>query len=215
MSDPTPIIPMLETRALECVRDDRLLFSDLSIQLAAGEVLQIEGTNGSGKTSLLRILCGLRLAEEGQVLWQGEEIQHAREDYYANMVYIGHLPCIKGDLTTLENIRSLLDTRSQSVSIDEVDVVLEKVGLAGFDDVQSKALSSGQRRRILLAFLLLTKAKLWILDEPLTALDVHGVELVESMLMEHQEAGGSAVFTTHHGMQLPCEMRSASLGGKC
>lgn len=206
---------MLETRLLECVRDDRLLFRDLSLKLAAGEVLQIEGANGSGKTSLLRILCGLRLAEAGQVLWQGEDVSDVREDYYASMIYIGHLPCIKGDLTTLENIRSLLDTRSQSAPLEEIDTALTKVGLAGFDDVPAKALSSGQRRRILLAFLLLSRTKLWILDEPLTALDVQGVALVESMLMEHREAGGSAIFTTHHGMQLPCEMSSVTLGVQC
>ena len=218
-SDPTKIA-MLETRQLECVRDDRLLFSDLSLNLSAGEILQIEGANGSGKTSLLRILCGLRLADEGEVLWQGELVGDVREDYYENMMYIGHLPCIKGDLTTLENIRSLLDTRSQSAQLEEIDAALTKVGLAGYDDVASKALSSGQRRRILLAFLLLAKAKLWIMDEPLTALDVQGVALVESMLMEHREAGGSAIFTTHHGMKLPCEMSSVTLGsgtvgGKC
>ena len=214
-SDPIKTMSLLETRQLECVRDDRLLFRDLSINLSAGEILQVEGANGSGKTSLLRILCGLRRAEEGEVLWQGEDVSEVREDYYASMIYIGHLPCIKGDLTTLENIRSLLDTRSQSAPIEEIDVALTKVGLAGFDDVPSKALSSGQRRRILLAFLLLSKARLWILDEPLTALDVQGVALVESMLMEHREAGGSAIFTTHHGMQLPCEMSSVTLGGQC
>lgn len=215
MSELDSTTPILETRALECVRDDRLLFSDLSIQLAAGEVLQIEGSNGSGKTSLLRILCGLRRADDGEVLWQGEVVSAVREDYYANMIYIGHLPCLKGDLTTLENIRSLLDTRSQSASNNEIEQALAKVGLAGFDDVDAKALSSGQRRRILLAFLILAKAKLWILDEPLTALDVQGVALVESMLMEHREAGGSTIFTTHHGMQLPCQMRSVTLGVQC
>ena len=96
---------MFEAQSLECVRDDRLLFNDLSFTVAESEVLQIEGPNGSGKTSLLRIICGLRLAEAGQVLWQGESIASNREDYYANMVYIGHLPCIKGDLTVMENIR--------------------------------------------------------------------------------------------------------------
>ena len=141
-SDPIKTISLLETRQLECVRDDRLLFSGLSLNLAAGEVLQIEGANGSGKTSLLRILCGLRLAEEGEVLWQGEDVSDVREDYYASMIYIGHLPCIKGDLTTLENIRSLLDTRSQSAPLEEIDVALTKVGLADFDDVPSKALLS-------------------------------------------------------------------------
>lgn len=203
---------MLEAQSLECVRDDRLLFNDLSFTVAEAQVLQIEGPNGSGKTSLLRIICGLRQAEKGQVLWHGESISANREDYYGNMVYIGHLPCVKGDLTVLENVRSLLDTRSLTLSNAEIEVALAKVGLATYDDVAGKALSSGQRRRILLAFIELSQAKLWILDEPLTALDVQGVTLMESMILEHREAGGSVVFTTHHGMQLDCEMSSVQLG---
>ena len=203
---------MLEIQTLECVRDDRLLFSDLSFAVADAEVLQIEGPNGSGKTSLLRIICGLRLPEAGQVMWQGESISANREDYYANMVYIGHLPCIKADLTVMENVRSLLDTRSLTLSNVVIEAALAKVGLASYEDVQGKALSSGQRRRILLAFIELAQAKLWILDEPLTALDIQGVDLMESMILEHREAGGSVVFTTHHGMQLDCDMRSVQLG---
>ncbi len=203
---------MLEVQSLECVRDDRLLFTDLNFSVAEAEVLQIEGANGCGKTSLLRIICGLRLAEGGQVLWRDEAIQASREDYYANMVYIGHLPCIKAELTVLENVRALLDTRSLSMSDEVIEVALTKVGLASYEDVPSKALSSGQRRRILLAFVELAQAKLWILDEPLTALDVQGVALMESMILEHKAAGGSVIFTTHHGMQLDCEMRSIQLG---
>ncbi len=202
---------LLSAEKLECTRDDRLLFNGLSFSLGSGEVLQIEGPNGSGKTSLLRILSGLRRADEGEVRWLGDDIRHAREDYYASMVYIGHLPCIKNDLTTLENIRVLLDTRSQSVSSAKVEQALASVGLAGFEDVAGKALSSGQRRRVLFAFLLLAEAKLWILDEPLTALDVKGVDMVESMILEHRENGGSVVFTTHHGMQLPCDMKRVDL----
>jgi len=205
---------LLSTENLECTRDDRLLFNGLGFQLGRGEVLQIEGPNGSGKTSLLRILSGLRRADDGSVKWRGVEIQHARDDYYSSMVYIGHLTCIKADLTTLENIRILLDTRSSSVSVRTIEQALAKVGLAGFEDVTAKALSSGQRRRVLLAFLLLADARLWILDEPLTALDVKGVDLMESMILEHRESGGSVIFTTHHGMQLPCDMKSVDLG-KC
>lgn len=204
---------MLEIQSLECVRDDRLLFSELSFSVAEAEVLQIEGPNGSGKTSLLRIVCGLRLAEAGKVLWHGESVNVNREDYYANMVYIGHLPCIKAELTVQENVRALLDTRSLSVSYEKIESALAKVGLASYEDVAGKALSSGQRRRILLAFIELAEAKLWILDEPLTALDVQGVALMESMILEHRQAGGSVIFTTHHGMQLDCEMRSVQLGG--
>ncbi|PCI05041.1 MAG: heme ABC transporter ATP-binding protein CcmA [Gammaproteobacteria bacterium] len=203
---------MLEVQSLECVRDDRQLFSDLSFTVAEGEVLQIEGANGCGKTSLLRIICGLRLAEAGRVLWRDVLVQANREDYYANMVYIGHLPCIKAELTVAENVRSLLDTRSLSATDDVLSDTLMKVGLASYDDVAGKALSSGQRRRILLAFIELAQAKLWILDEPLTALDVQGVALIESMIIEHRRVGGSVIFTTHHGMQLDGEMRTVQLG---
>ncbi len=209
-----PPMFMFETKSLECVRDDRLLFSDLSFTVEPAQVLQIEGSNGSGKTSLLRIICGLRQPEKGEVLWEGETINVSREDYYANMVYIGHLPCIKGDLTVLENVRSLLDTRSLSLDTAEIEEALNKVGLATYDDVPGKALSSGQRRRILLAFVALSRARLWVLDEPLTALDVQGVALVESMILQHREGGGSVVFTTHHGMQLDCEMASVQLSRK-
>lgn len=203
---------MLDIQSLECVRDDRLLFSDLSFSLAQAEVLQIEGPNGSGKTSLLRIICGLRQADAGKVMWCGESIRANREDYYANMVYIGHLPCIKGELTVLENVRALLDTRSLAVNDSVIEAALAKVGLASYEDVPGKALSSGQRRRILLAFIELAQAKLWVLDEPLTALDIQGVALMESMILEHRQAGGSVIFTTHHGMQLDCDMRSVKLG---
>ncbi len=203
---------MFEAKALECVRDDRLLFSDLSFTLGQAEVLQIEGSNGSGKTSLLRIICGLRLPEAGQILWQGESVITNREDYYANMVYIGHLPCVKAELNVMENVRALLDTRSLSLDNEEIEAVLAKVGIATYEDVAAKALSSGQRRRILLAFVSLAQADMWILDEPLTALDVDGVALMESMILAHKAAGGSVIFTTHHGMQLDCEMRSIQLG---
>ncbi len=204
---------ILEVKALECTRDDRLLFHNLNFSLSEADILQIEGPNGSGKTSLLRILCGLRQADAGEVYWRGDPLHRVREDYYASMVYIGHLPCIKGDLTVLENIRALLDTRSQSADFDTIEQVLTKVGLWGFDDVPGKALSSGQRRRILLAFVLLSQADLWILDEPLTALDVQGVDLMESMILQHRANGGSVIFTTHHGMALDGNLRSVKLGG--
>lgn len=203
---------MLKVESLQCIRDDRLLFSELSFSLGEAEVLQIEGGNGCGKTSLLRILCGLRQAESGEVLWKGKPISTNREEYYSDMVYIGHLPCIKGDLTVLENVRSLLDTRSLALSDTVIEAALAKVGLASYEDVAGKALSSGQRRRILLAFVELAQASLWVLDEPLTALDIEGVALMESMIIAHQKSGGSVIFTTHHGMQLDCEMRSVKLG---
>ncbi len=211
MPDTATLQPLLSARELECRRDDRLLFSALSFALASGEVLQIEGANGSGKTSLLRILCGLRRPDAGEVYWCNDAISRAREAYYADMVYIGHLPCIKGDLDVLENVRSLLDTRACSRSLAAIESALAQVGLAGYADVAGKALSSGQRRRILLAFLLLADARLWLLDEPLTALDVQGVALMEAMLLAHRAQGGSVIFTTHHGMALACEMRRVQL----
>lgn len=126
MSDTS--LPLLEIKDLECIRDDRELFTALSFSLGQGEVLQIEGPNGSGKTSLLRIVCGLRLPDSGEVHWCGEDIRGNREDYYARMVYLGHLPCIKGDLNVMENIRVLLDTRSMVLPDDDVGAALYKVG---------------------------------------------------------------------------------------
>jgi len=189
---------MLEGVDLSCIRDDRVLFKALNFTLHAGQVLLLEGKNGSGKTSLLRILCGFREADAGQVLWRGEAIDDSR--YYADMAYVGHLDGIKKELTVLENLNvSLALGRPGRFSIADA---LEKVHLAGYDDVPAQALSAGQKRRLSLARLLITGNHLWILDEPFTSLDRAGIALIESLMREHCADGGMIVLTSHHDIDL-------------
>ncbi len=182
---------------LQCIRDDRVLFEDLNFTLNEGQLLQVEGRNGSGKTSLLRILCGLTLPVEGTVSWNGQDIQTISSQYWTTLAYIGHSHGIKADLTPLENLQvaKALGKYPTSVSLAEA---LDKVGLYGFEDVPTRTLSAGQQRRVALARLLINQAQLWILDEPFTALDKTAIRKVENLLDEHAKEGGMAVLTSHH-----------------
>lgn len=184
---------------LACIRDDRLLFESLSFQLKSGQVLLLEGKNGSGKTSLLRILCGFREPDEGCISWGGHALNDS--DFYANVAYVGHLDGIKKELTVLENLKmSLALSRPGSYSID---TALEKVHLSGYDDVLVQSLSAGQKRRLSLARLLITYNHLWILDEPFTSLDREGIKVIETLMQEHVSRGGMIILTSHHDIVLP------------
>ncbi len=188
--------PALTAENLACERGGRLLFSGLDIHLEAGNLMLVEGTNGSGKTSLLRILCGLAQPSEGVVRWRGEEIGKARERFCAELMYLGHNHGVKGDLTPYENLRIARDLAGAKSAVT-LDEALDDAGLAGFEDVPARTLSAGQRRRVALARLLVVRARLWVLDEPFTALDAHGVLLVEKMLDRHLQQGGMALVSTH------------------
>lgn len=188
---------------LSCVRDDRNLFSGLSFSLNFGQLLYIEGRNGSGKTSLLRILTGIRLPDEGDVLWKGASIVQLSSAYHAEMSYVGHHDGIKKELTVEENLamaRALGEPGHHTL-----DAALDKVRLAGYQDVKAHNLSAGQKRRLSLARLLVTDAPLWILDEPFTSLDVDGITVIEKMIEEHIVAGGMSIMTSHHQLNLPPE----------
>jgi heme exporter protein A len=187
----------LTVTQLQCIRDDRILFDNLNFTLSAGQLLQIEGRNGSGKTSLLRILCGLTLPTEGTVYWQAQDIQAIRSAYYANLIYIGHAPGIKAELTPLENLAMAQAMGCYPTEIPLAEA-LAQVGLYGFEDVPTRTLSAGQQRRVALARLLLNNAQLWILDEPFTALDKIAINLIENWLEQHAQQGGMAVLTSHH-----------------
>ena len=184
---------------LSCIRDDRVLFEDLCFDLHSGQVLLLEGKNGSGKTSLLRILCGFREADTGQVKWCGDAINDS--DYYVDMAYVGHLDGVKKELTVLENLKvSLALGQTGQYSIQQA---LAKVHLDDFDDALVQTLSAGQKRRLSLARLLITKNCLWILDEPFTSLDKAGIALIEVLMTEHCASGGMIVLTSHHDINLP------------
>jgi len=185
----------LELSHLSCERGGRTLFSDLSASLRGGELLRIAGPNGSGKTSLLRILCGLLSPTSGSVSWQGVEIRRLREEYSKQLVYIGHAAAVKDDLTAAENLRIACTLAGLPVSAPEIRQALEVFELA---DLQVRRLSQGQRRRAVLARLALSgSVPLWLLDEPYAALDAAAGRLVEELIEGHVARGGAVVYATH------------------
>ncbi len=194
---------MLEARNLACQRGDRVLFSGLSFTLSAGELLQVAGPNGSGKTSLLKILCGISSPVEGEVRWAGENARRQGEAFRENLLYLGHHNAVKEDLTALENLQIAARLADAPLGEDQARDALDRIGLVGREFLPAKVLSQGQKRRVALARLLVSRAPLWILDEPLTALDVKAIELIQSRLAEHLAAGGMVVLTTHQPIEVP------------
>ena len=189
---------MLETSRLECVRGERRLFADLSFSLGRGTLLEVRGRNGSGKTSLLRMLCGLLPPSAGQVRWNGTDIRQSREEFGAQLAYIGHLNGIKDDLTAVENLLHAASIAGITTDAGEVHAVLSRAGLDGCQHSPSRTLSQGQRRRIALARLhLAAKQSLWVLDEPFNALDVDALALMQTLLAAHLDRGGMVILTTH------------------
>ncbi|HEM6628957.1 TPA: cytochrome c biogenesis heme-transporting ATPase CcmA [Citrobacter farmeri] len=189
---------MLEARKLLCERDERVLFSDLSFQVNAGEWIQVTGGNGAGKTTLLRLLTGLSRPDAGEVCWQEQPLHRVRDSYQQNLLWIGHQPGIKTRLTALENLRFF----HQDGDIAKCLAALAQAGLAGYEDIPVNQLSAGQQRRVALARLWLTRATLWILDEPFTAIDVNGVERLTQRMAQHTEEGGIVILTTHQPMNV-------------
>ena len=190
----------LDVVDLVCSRDDIPLIENLSFSLKRGQVLLVEGRNGSGKTTLLRTLCGIRSQDSGQILWCGESIDDLGPVYHEQMAYVGHHDGIKRDLTVLENL-ALAQALGKpgSLSIDEI---LQRINLSGYEDIQTHALSAGQRRRLALARLLATDSQLWILDEPFTSLDKDGIVMFEELIASHTATAGMVVMTSHHDVEL-------------
>jgi len=194
---------MLEARQLECTRGDRRLFSDLSFTLSRGQMLRVAGANGSGKTSLLRIMCGLIAPSVGELRWQGRPIRTEREEYSRNLVYVGHLNALKDDLTALENLQVAAALGGMPADSDRILTGLDRFGIAHCAELPAKVLSQGQRRRAALARLALSPTvPLWILDEPFSALDVRAVVELEGLIASHVASGGMVVLTTHQEVQV-------------
>lgn len=190
-------IEMLTARNLECIRGEHRLFSNLSFSVNPGELMFVGGPNGSGKTSLLRLLCGLSLPDDGEIYWNGTDIRELGGDYRDVMTYLGHLGGIKDDLTAIENLRISCALAGCEIDEDQAADALGQIGLAGREMLPARVLSQGQRRRVALARLLVARTKLWILDEPLTALDVAAVELIKGILEHNLAEGGMVIMTTH------------------
>lgn len=190
---------MLQVTDLACMRGDRLLFQGVSIDLQPGQMLRLGGPNGIGKTSMLRILCALVHPEHGGITWKGLDILKDRENFHADVLYLGHAANLSELLTPLENLALMARIACHEASDDDTCVqALVRIGLGERLDLPCKVLSAGQRRRVGLARLFLAADKpVWILDEPFSALDVHAVGDLAETLDEHCDRGGLVIYTTH------------------
>ena len=196
---------MLIARGLACLRGDRLLFKNVSFELNAGGLMYVLGENGSGKSSLLRMLCGLLLPEDGAVFWDKIKIKENAESYLSNLTYIGHLNSLKDDLTALENLCMNARSAGNEVSEHKAIEALSAIGIERCANLPVRVLSQGQKRRVALAGLWIVKSKLWILDEPFAALDVASIEVLASRLAQHMSNGGMAIITTHQDVIIKAE----------
>lgn len=208
-SMPTSFAPntvALNAEHLYCERDDRVLFDQLSLSVNNGDLLQLAGPNGAGKTTLLRLLAGLNRDYEGEVFWRGDNLHRVYDQYAHQRLYLGHLAAIKRALTPLENLRWLMSpwmsgSTEPLISEDQLWQALEAVNLGGYEETPCQQLSAGQQRRVGLARLFIVPTPLWILDEPFTALDVEGVQWLESQLQQHVARNGAVIITSHHALQ--------------
>jgi heme exporter protein A len=204
----------LEAAGLRCVRGERTLFQDLSFTLRSGELLRIGGPNGSGKTSLLRIACGLLEPDRGEVRWGGEDIRALKEEFWARLLYLGHANALKDDLSAAENLEIACALAGVVADERQIRAALERLGLAGRENLPARVLSQGQRRRVALARLALGDgAPLWVLDEPFTALDAAAIEDVRELIAGHVSRGGGVLYTTHEAVIAAAVSRRIDLGG--
>jgi heme exporter protein A len=193
---------MLSAHGIACVRGERRLFADLDLEICPGEWVHVRGENGTGKTSLLRILVGLSQPAAGEVRWQGEAIHDCRGSFHGDTLFLGHHGAVKEELTALENLQ--FDAALDGGRLDERAclAVLHQFGLLGRESFPVRYLSAGQKRRVLLSRLLTRRAKLWVLDEPFTALDTRAVAALTKLIADHTAAGGMAVLTSHQDIPL-------------
>jgi heme exporter protein A len=191
---------LLQAQSLSCIRQDRVLFEQLSLQVHAGELLQVAGKNGAGKSSLLRLLAGLAAPDEGQLLYCQQPVADVASDYAANLCYIGHQSGIHEQLTAVENL-AFWRAAAELAPADDF-ALLATLGLAGLEDIPCRMLSAGQQRRVSLARLWFSHSQLWILDEPFTALDQSAIAMLQQFFLQHLTCGGAIILTTHQPLSM-------------
>jgi heme exporter protein A len=202
---------ILRAENLHLWRSERHVLKGVDLTVRGGELLQLTGVNGAGKTTLLRALCGLNHVEEGRVFWNEQDVREDREGFHAALVYLGHEPPLKPDLSGLENLRFWTGIR-RPVSPTAIHAALTTLGAGEFAARPVRTLSAGQRRRVALAGLLLAAVPLWLLDEPTTNLDSAGQDLVAALLDAHLSSGGLAIAAVHHGLHVePARLRELHL----
>ena len=204
----------LSVAGLGLSRGSRALFAGLSLKLQMGDVLVLRGANGSGKTSLLRVLAGLTAADQGEVRWDDEKWTPLCASQRAKVLYLGHVNALKDELTAAENLALALAFDGVSVPAPDLSYALDLAGLAGRHQLAARRLSQGQKRRIGLARLQLSRKPLWLLDEPTNALDAEGVKLFTAMVESHLQDGGLACIATHLTLAIDAPVREMMLGGR-
>lgn len=204
--------PGLELEGLDCVRGGRELFTRLSVTVRPGQLLRVQGANGAGKTSLLRMICGLLLPTRGRVSWQGQSVADLREEFGRQLVYLGHAAALKGELSALENLQAATILGGSAPGESAAVAALADAGLRGRERAPVRTLSQGQRRRVALARLVLAgSSPLWVLDEPFNALDAGASAWLLSLVSEHLAHGGIVVLTSHQSVAIPDAVQQVTL----
>lgn len=197
----------LRVEKLACTRGSRQLFDNLSVEVRPGELLRVLGANGAGKTSLLRMLCGLMEPTEGQILWRGRKVTALHEAFGRELIYLGHAAALKDDLSPIENLQAASTLAGQTISLQEARRALIDAGLRGHENTLVRRLSQGQRKRSALARLVLANSApqltpLWVLDEPFNALDSMATAWLASLMQDHLQRQGIVVLTSHQSVPL-------------
>jgi len=200
---------MLTAKDLTLFRGERCLFQNLGFALNPGELLILEGSNGSGKTSLMRAIVGMLELESGAIHWDGLPVRNQRQRFHGSLVWMAHRVGFKADLTLLENLR--FEAALRPASGKDIDIILSRLGIERLTRLPLRSLSAGQQRRVSLARMLLSDAILWLMDEPFTNLDREGRELVLTLVEEHVKAGGMCVMAAHQDVVIDAPTHTVRL----